>query len=383
MIKKVSAAVGPYQYRYRTSPLQSTWNTGSWTLQSLDATNVTFNHYPLDTEGDDGGSWYLLKTETQHLLGQTPGNWHWYRGPFTVGNPAFSYSSANLPSETSDAAMTSMGATAISRCAPTNPTVSLATTIGEMRTLGGVPRLPGVATWKERTHIARGAGSEYLNYEFGWAPLVRDLRQFAKTVKQSHSLWEQYKAGSNKKTRVGYRFDATRAAKAATGGFSPYPSHVHATLSGAITEYTTDEVWFKGAFKYFLPDPNGNLSDKFSYYSKKASFLYGIELTPDTVWNLSPWTWAADWFANTGDLMNNISRLGSDSLVMQYGYCMAQQTRTTYKHAGTPDTGSASVQETRKRQKRLKGNPYGFGVSWEALSPRQLAILTSLGLSKT
>jgi len=118
-----------------------------------------------------------------------------------------------------------------------------------------------------------------------------------------------------------------------------------------------------------------------------ARKILGVGLTPDTVWNLNPWTWAADWFANTGDLMTNVSNMGQDGLLMQYGYQMAEETVKTYTVARLASIPSASATTTRtriqKRAKRIPSSPYGFGVTLSTLSARQLAIIAALGLGRT
>jgi len=71
---------------------------------------------------------------------------------------------------------------------------------------------------------------------------------------------------------------------------------------------------------------------------------------------------------------------------MKYGYIMEEKTITdTYS---MPDTGlivhgpppPTTVVTTVKRRK--EANPFGFGVSWDGLSPSQLAISAALGITR-
>jgi hypothetical protein len=84
-----------------------------------------------------------------------------------------------------------------------------------------------------------------------------------------------------------------------------------------IKTVTTDI--FSGGFTYHLPGdfPGFGGMSKSSLYAKK---ILGLDLSPDTVWNLTPWSWAADWFSNTGDVIDNLSDYAVDGLVMRYGY---------------------------------------------------------------
>jgi hypothetical protein len=122
----------------------------------------------------------------------------------------------------------------------------------------------------------------------------------------------------------------------------------------------------------------------------KARYLYGIDPTPEQLWNAAPWTWLADWVANTGDIVSNVQSINSDDLVMRYGYLM-QESRFVREttHLGTYSSGAGTRLPNAIRGKvtishktRIGASPYGFGVTWDGFSPRQIAILTALGITK-
>jgi len=155
-------------------------------------------------------------------------------------------------------------------------------------------------------------------------------------------------------------------------------------------EEWTDERWFRGAFRYYIPT-GPTLLDKFSGWMSQADHLLGVKLTPEVLWNIGPWSWAVDWFTNTGDIMKNISNLGKDGLVMQYGYSMATRSyirkyEATFNTRGIydPPLYRTTTRETSLVIKqRRPATPYGFGTNLSTLSPKQIAIMTALGLSKT
>jgi hypothetical protein len=120
----------------------------------------------------------------------------------------------------------------------------------------------------------------------------------------------------------------------------------------------------------------------------KARKVLGIQLTPGAIWNLAPWSWAADWFSNAGDVLQNLDSWIIDGLVVRYGYMMETTiVRDTYTmvgptgYPGNPLASDVIVESITKQ--RLKSSPYGFGLTWDTLSPRQIAIATSLGLSRS
>jgi hypothetical protein len=156
-----------------------------------------------------------------------------------------------------------------------------------------------------------------------------------------------------------------------------------------ITLSSEINLWFEGAFRYYLA-PSGLLR-----YQQLASKLYGIRLTPDVLWNLAPWTWALDWFGNFGDVLTNVSSLGSDACVMEWGYMMHEQKETQRLSQITPGNTGAGWHPSAKGKSfplntvvtnsykvRIGASPYGFSVAPVALSVKQQAILVALGLSR-
>lgn len=303
--------------------------------------------------------------------------------------------------------MESFGTTAISRTLPNNPAFDLPTFFGE--TLSeGMPTVSGLMLLKEYSKALRSvsnrdrrkaarelasggltaSSSEYLNLEFGWKPLIADLRSFAETVKNSHEILENYRAGSDRKIKRRYAFPESRYENKLSGELrqvNPSGGSFSIAATGDVVTTSTRNVWFSGAYRYHIP-VGVNQAEKWARFSSAANKLLGINLTPETVWNLSPWTWAVDWFTNAGDLINNISSLGSDGLVLQYGYVMAHaRTLHEYKNFRTTRYGKSyvcSCTRVYESKQREPATPYGFGLSQSSLTARQWAILTALGITK-
>jgi hypothetical protein len=277
----------------------------------------------------------------------------------------------------STSALNAFGTHAIAAVLPTNPNASLATAIGELRQ-DGLPRLPG-ASLRDQVDVSRRAGSEYLNIEFGWLPLVNDLQAFATSVRKSRQLIDQYVRDSDRKIRR--RFVAPTVIETAqqlgncqTIGSRQGPGSVSATLE--------TDLWFSGAFRYHVP-VDTEFMGRLRRYESLSNHLFGTRITPEVVWELAPWSWAVDWFTNAGDVIHNISLLGVDGLVMQYGYAMREQRkRTSWKMTITESGGVCERLDLSTRKRRIAANPYGFGIDDTSLSATQLAILAALGLTR-
>lgn len=334
---------------------------------------------------DCGGPWLM---EEERWVYQTPvisqGTFRGTQCKIVIPavNPAH-------PNPTSDLVLWGLGGTAISRTIPTKPVFNAVTALRELRA-DGVPSMPGMQTWKKRTELARNSGGEYLNVQFGWLPLVSDIKKFCHAVNDSHEILKTLREGSDHTTRVGYHFpDAIQTVTSAVNVnvYHAGNSGQNRSMSAVTLATQVQKKWFNGAFLYHLPASAAQMS-KVARYAAEAQALLGVEPTPEAIWNSSPWTWGLDWFANVGDIMTNVSNLGQNGLVLMYGYMMnsCETIHQTYVPPGNWGSGTSnpisegSVTRTRVWKKRVQASPYGFGVNFGSLSATQKAIIAALGL---
>lgn len=337
------------------------------------------------TKSDIGGPFELTKSRTQYLTTPRFDN-EFVNG--TIGAKGYTgwtplYFNAALPGEST---LNTWGATAVARSLPNNPSAGLATFLGELRS-DGLPRLPG-SELRESTQIARSAGSEYLNYEFGWVPLVSDVRKFAYAIRNSKQILDQYVRQSDRKIRRRYVGPQVQSARISSGGGFMIPSGMNISSQISIQETATTGRQFSGAFRYHIPMGNSQY-ERWMRYEALSNKLLGTRITPEVLWDIAPWTWAIDWFTNAGDVIHNIGGLGSDGMVMQYGYATEYQYYTadltavcSFATLGVPVGTTSTAHHERKYIRRVAANPYGFGITDASLSAKQQAILAALGLSR-
>jgi hypothetical protein len=351
---------------------------------------VSFNNQPLSLgSGDQGSNFTVYKNRDVAVFAQLPANGFNWRGQIKPGNlPSHLVGwFNNSPTIATESQLNSLGATGIARSVPTSPAYSLSTAVGELMA-DGLPMVSGASLFKERVRIAREAGSEYLNVQFGWLPLLNDIQQFAKTVKTSDEIIDQYRKDSGNKIRRRYIFPPSYQQELYSGtGFQTYP--LMAAGSGNFKGVLETKTWFSGAFRYYIPTSDTQLG-KFKQWASLSNRLLGWKVTPETVWNIAPWSWAVDWFTNYGDVITNITALGTDGLVMQYGYLMNHKRHEmnwdmTFDDQSQfpPRYTKASRSKSIEIKQRIHAHPYGFGVQSASLSARQIAIMAALGLSKT
>jgi len=290
--------------------------------------------------------------------------------------------------------LTAYGSTAIARCLPTNPVSGLSNFIGELRR-DGLPSLPGaqMRDQVEKSRSLKGGANEYLNLKFAIEPTLSDLTKFTYAVKNHDKVLKQYIRDSGKPIRRKYRFPTQKTVTNSTISTNYRPSgppSKYFPSGGTLTLETVETVdrWFSGTFCYYLA-MDDSLTGKLQRYEQLANKLAGTRLSPELIWNLTPWSWAADWYANVGDVARNVSAFLQDGLVMRHGYVMEHryitQTYSLTGYTGQPGVPTPSLIQvfSFERKARIKASPFGFGKTASDLSPRQLSIIAALGISQS
>lgn len=295
--------------------------------------------------------------------------------------------------------LTAMGTKGIAQAAPTRPQAGLTQFVAELKDIPKAPILGlyrAIAKGGRKKDLIRragnGIGHEYLNFEFGWRPLVADMMDFHKSTKKASKTIDQLlrDSGRDVKRRRQLRSDTVRAPESESplntigaGPSSQFLTPVDKLRTNS-TIYT--DVWFEGVFTYYISAGD-------SYFSaarrneQVLSKLYGTRFGIDTLWELTPWSWALDWVGNIGDVARNLAAFSNDGLVLKRGWIMYHQRHVVSKSliARRIDNGmldSTTAALLRDIKMRQAATPFGFGLSWSGFSDRQLAIAAALGLSR-
>lgn len=378
-----------------------TFSTETMNVQTVSTNGNPGYRHLSRAAGDVGGAFksekslYASSVPKASISGLSGRYFRGYQLPLAPAQLASGFSLSTWNS-TSQTALLGQGTTAIARTLPTNPNVSLPNFVGELYR-DGIPSAIGASTLRGRLKDYRSLGDEYLNIEFGWKPFLADLQGIAQSVMDSEKILSQLHRDANTLVRRRYDFPSTVGTAATlTPNTRPWPGGTFGkwAFGGSapigtltISESTSVDTWFSGAYRFYLPLGDSQV-DRFRRFSTEANKLLGLRLTPEVVWNLTPWTWLGDWVSNIGDVIHNISAFSQDDLVMKYGYIM--QHTNMQRHATmtlkTPRSDGASVYNLTyflDRKIRMKGTPYGFAADWLSFSPRQLAILGALGISNS
>lgn len=347
----------------------------------------------------EGGPFFTYRQHanipTRHvdLKGEFGVNEFKYSGPICMPYIPSEYGGHSAPSEDSKH-LNPVGAEAIAAVAPTNPNAQTGVALGEVLNDRYIP-IPGISAWRRRTEIAKAAAGEYLNAVFGWIPLISDMKDTAQSVLDGNTILENYRSASGSLVHREFAFPDSESDSdgyATLNGWATYHPDANVasfqTGSGVpvtVSRKQSTRRWFSGSFTYHANSGGSSFAECLGIGSD-AEKLFGVSLTPDLVWELTPWSWAIDWFSNAQSVVHNVNAFALAGLVMQYGYIMEETSIVdTYSMPATGLSGvtgtvpPATYTTTVKR--RVPANPFGFGVEWEGLSPTQLAITAALGIT--
>lgn len=277
-----------------------------------------------------------------------------------------------------DTTVSSFHAQAYKVLRPDKPAVSLLNSFIELKDLFHV-------TFDAIRNI-KDIANYWLATSFGWAPLLTDIYKMYKAVQNlddrlrffirnngvpirakkkvwsssnSSVLYDSTNCGINRNTWVDF----------------PGRTSLSSSWRHSISWTYQREVWASARFVYWMKDLELPSRRKFVEMG-----LLGLNPTPAAVWNALPWTWLIDWFANIGDILDNMSSSMGNRLVAQSFYVMGQTNRS-YEWHGTDGYFTCSATHSFETKVREIGHPYGLAFG-AALSPFQFSILAALGAQR-
>jgi len=370
----------PFQGKYGSDDVGGDFLTGKYGASGYSGHTASFED-PTETEKVVGSLRHPSAPSGLSKLGQEK---------LLIPKPGFASANSDIEEK---------GATAVALCSPTNPLSELTTLLAETFR-EGIPSLPGVQAWKSRAKVPKRGSAEYLNWSFGIKPLLSEIGSIAKLVREFSDAVNQYKRDEGRLVRRQFHFDVEKSETSQILGTNLAvrvgPTNLNATdpKGNAYRVDTFQQIvterkcWFSGAFRYHIPDSIvGNIIGFATGASEFEQNLLGNSLTPEILWELAPWSWAVDYFSNAQQVIHNLQEMELYGLFMAYGYVMDEIVRTE-THTSKPSAGSAVgptppvYTVTQVTKVRKKANPYGFGVSWEDLSPSQVANLIAAGITR-
>lgn len=285
--------------------------------------------------------------------------------------------------------VSSYGPEAYAKFMPLKPKVDLGQFLAEFRE---IPRMikqsaefylkgwkfRGGGTYRKRS---KRLANEWLNSQFGWVPFLStivDTYKATKTLSNTLARLRKYNGQWEKRGGSVKEIKNRRL-------FYESGAYIAPTLSSAfgqprlrVYEVTEQDVWFTAKYKYYLPQ-----LEEMKYPPGVIAQIYGLRITPSLLWELTPWSWLADWFTNVGDLLEASDNSQYGQTVTKQAYLMGTTTKRYNIQTKFYGLGYAERNYVLSRKQRIEASPYGFGVHFNDLSNWQVSILAALGISKS
>lgn len=365
----------PYKSRVRVTrdSIHPNYPKEGGPFESITRT-ISYEDSTCGKTGSDG-NYQIGKVRQQYPL---PSGWSWNLPPSKFAN------------------CVALGPTAWNRFRPAKPTVSLGVFIAELRDLPGL--------MFNKLDKFRNLGSNYLAYQFGWRPFLSDIRDWYESCVKLDSQIAQLMRDNGRWIRRGGVLYQNQSSDSNvikfSGNICAACPHVHPSYSlfegqTSVEVVSEEKAWFSGAFRYYIP---GLTSKKWGRL-KAISKLWDLELGPEQVYNLLPFSWLVDWFTNVGDVIGNYSSQMEDNLTAKYAYIMlsrktTKKVKTTgvarfmknlatggYNWSDQSSVYSCGYDLIEENKNRAAASPFGFEFTFDTLSPYQISILSALGLS--
>jgi hypothetical protein len=238
-----------------------------------------------------------------------------------------------------------------------------------------------------------GISDYWLALQFGWKPLLSDIRNFVLTQRSAQDRIKQLLRDNGKPVRRRIQLLNTSTPGnpqegEAWGQFGPsFSTYFYSGTPRFRSKYSdNDTVWASAQFKYWLPDGPRDIN----WRRRMMAAIFGLNPTPSVVYNAIPWTWLYDWFTNLGDVISNLDAGVADRLSADYFYVMRHTesviestvTIPLYHVGDIPFTATATTVQRVFSKSRATGDPFGFATNEHMLSGMQLSILGALGMSR-
>lgn len=319
-----------------------------------------------------------------------------------------------MPSVPTEAYSSSEAAKMVRDSVPAQSEVDLFLFLAELKDF---PRMLQLANYVPKQ--GKEAGGSFLNYAFGIAPTVSDVRALAATIGGSIPLLERFRRGARRQLRRRRSSVLYEDNTAGVSWLRPFGADRQTNIDGVDLRYgyivpgssagyddTIEARIFRSTrksrvlrtfatYEYFIPEPTG-FGSRLQEYQKSAEQLVGSGLSAGALYDLTPFSWLADYFIDIGGLIRYQQVVASNSVVAsKIGHVVEDR---VHHEIGVSELRIADGATNRwrtenlrllksdsatldyKMSRRRKGSPYSISPTW-SLTKQQWGILGALGFA--
>lgn len=217
--------------------------------------------------------------------------------------------------------------------------------------------------------------SQHLNYNFGWKPFIKDVKNVFKGLSSFEDRLKGFVAKQN--TEMTRRVRDSVAEVNSTGVYQSLSNGYW--KSDVIRKYN---VLPASSFQYSYSIPN--YSDRELRVRAYLDTL-GLHVNPANVWAVLPWSFVVDWFVNVGQNLDRFSNDWVQPWVNLHQACHSQKIEATSEWTTTflPKGQSVKTQTCSMRTyRRVVGIPQGMSLDAGTLDSDKIRLLLSLFASR-
>lgn len=254
--------------------------------------------------------------------------------------------------------------------------------------------------------VSNKVSSHFLNTTFGWTPFVSDVVKFCDIVLRQSEIIRERELRNNKPIRRFVSLGSSYTDELVNKVYGPLtePGPGHSDMASLYNTVMIDGIpcqgftevrrvrktstWAKGSFTLYHPAFDTSLAYPHPGIKRVHQLikLYGLEVSPVMIWRVMPWTWLLDWFVTLSKNIQLFQDWVTSEVVANYAYIM-QTVEDDYIQRSISffKQGSFCMELHKKvtyKQRVANASPYGFNLTWQNLSAKQLGILGALGVTR-
>lgn len=343
----------------------------------------------------------------------SPGSWWEYNGFFVDDGDWFSDSVGNYTTTTVPV-LSGYDTAAWDKLKPRVAQANLGQFLYELKDLPGQLETSANAFYNEYKALGGSRSTlfmhpklvaeNFLNHVFGWEPFLGDLYNLYDTYNRSNEfisdLVKRNGTWQRKRRDLDTNVTQTHLGRRYSAGVEPFGFQIQGLCSDMVvdgitckayfdlTQVVETKVWAVGQFSFYRPefDVNDPAFGGIVQTVNRLTTLYGLRVNPTLVYKLTPWSWTVDWFTGLGKHIQRLDDFITDGIVSRNLCIMRTTRRFVTKTCVINFTGGRRAltfrREVSTKCRKVADSPYGFDVTWNNLSVRQLAILGAIGITR-
>lgn len=262
---------------------------------------------------------------------------------------------------------------------------------------------------KSKLMTPKFAGDQFLNYNFGWVPFVKDVNDLLSNIinftTKIQRLAKENGQWIRRRATLVNHVDGDKTISSDVGNklypgvlfswwffYDPAHGSDYRDPYWQIIDRKTTYSTAVGQFRYWLPEfagPSNNPYLEKINSVKRALDLFGARISPSNIYKAIPWTWLIDWVTGVGRSLQALQDETLDHMAAKY-MSMSHHVESTRVFRQvlpfTPSNGGLRTVEftqiTDVKQRIMATSPFGLYLDASTLTSHQLAILGALGLAK-